>query len=51
MLRQLLGDAVTLTVTSTSPSPVPVLADPRQLEEVIPNLALTRAMRCPAEAC
>ena len=40
MLRQLLGDGVTLTVTSNSPCPVLVLADPRQLEEVIVNLAL-----------
>jgi two-component system, cell cycle sensor histidine kinase and response regulator CckA len=40
MLRQLLGDGVTLTVTSHSPSPVLVRADPRQLEEVVVNLAL-----------
>jgi two-component system cell cycle sensor histidine kinase/response regulator CckA len=39
-LRQMLGDGVTLTVTSASPSPVLVLADPRQLEEVIVNLTL-----------
>jgi two-component system cell cycle sensor histidine kinase/response regulator CckA len=40
ILRQMLGDGVTLTVTSASPSPVLVLADPRQLEEVIVHLVL-----------
>jgi two-component system cell cycle sensor histidine kinase/response regulator CckA len=40
VLRQMLGDGVTLTVTSASPSPVLVLADPRQLEEVLVDLAL-----------
>jgi PAS domain S-box-containing protein len=38
-LQHLLGEDVTLTTTSAWPSPVLVIADPRQLEEVIVNLA------------
>jgi two-component system, cell cycle sensor histidine kinase and response regulator CckA len=40
VLRQLLGEGVTVTVTPASPGPVLVLADPRQLEDVIVSLAL-----------